>query len=131
MGFINRIVLQNIALVLLALVGCGQSKNDAATSEPTAAGQSGQVVIGATPNPVPAGKGFGSTTITWDTGDRSFGQIYVSQSGKPDSKMFAQGAKGSKSVNWIKAGHSYEFRLYAGEDRKSLLAKVVVTRPAQ
>jgi hypothetical protein len=84
--------------------------------------------LDATPNPLPAGKDLGVTTISWDTGDKSFAQIYISENGGPDTKMFAEGAKNSKQVKWIKTGHSYEFRLYAGKEHQLLLAKVLVTR---
>jgi hypothetical protein len=76
---------------------------------------------------VPAGAGLGATTIRWDTGDGSRGQVYIAENGV-ESKMLAQGAKGSKEVRWIKSGTTYEFRLYAGKERATLLGKVVVTR---
>src|SRR5437899_8368797 len=42
----------------------------------------GAPTITATPNPVPAGEGkFGTTTVTWDTGDGSIGEVYVSVNG--------------------------------------------------
>jgi hypothetical protein len=47
--------------------------------------------------------------------------------GKPET-LFAQDAKKSKDAAWIRAGATYEFRLYAGLDRAKLLNKVVVTR---
>jgi IS5 family transposase len=87
----------------------------------------GTAVIRAAPNPVPAGAGLGATTIRWDTGDGSLGQVYIAENGV-ESKMLAQGAKGSKEVRWIKSGTTYEFRLYAGKERATLLGKVVVTR---
>jgi hypothetical protein len=85
--------------------------------------------ISASPNPVPAGTGLGTTTISWDSGDGSFAQVYISVNAAPDTKMLAQSAKGSKEVKWIKSGHTYEFLLYAGKEHKVLLGKVEVTRP--
>src|SRR5262249_2854226 len=39
----------------------------------------GPPTITANPNPVPAGEGkFGTTTVTWDTGDGSIGEVYIS-----------------------------------------------------
>lgn len=83
--------------------------------------------ITATPNPVPAGEGkFGTTTITWDTGDGSIGQVYVSVNGAAE-KRFAGGPKGSMEAPWIGKG-DHDFRLYAGKEHKTLLASVRVTR---
>lgn len=105
------------------LVGCSKAKEPAkqqlARQEPAN--------ITATPNPVPAGGGPGTTTLSWNTGDGSVGQVYVSVDGKPET-LFAQDAKKSKDAAWIRAGATYEFRLYAGLDRAKLLNKVVVTR---
>jgi hypothetical protein len=80
----------------------------------------------ASPNPVPAGKGKGKTTISWDSVD---GKIYVSANGN-DEVLFAASPRGSQDANWIEAGSSYEFRLYTSDHTK-LLAKVVVTRVTQ
>ena len=41
--------------------------------------------------------------------------------------LFAGSPRGSQQANWIKAGSTYEFRLY-NADHKQLLAKVTVTR---
>ena len=83
----------------------------------------------ATPNPVPAaGDGPGTTTITWGTGDDSWGQVYVSMDGGQE-KLFAEGAKGVEEAPWIFAGATYyKFDLYAGTDHTMLLSTVIVTR---
>ena len=81
----------------------------------------------ASPNPVPLGPEFGTTKISWDTGDGSWGQVYVSVSGKPET-LFMQGPKGSADAAWIGGGGAYEFRLYAGQEHKKLLASVKVSR---
>ena len=77
------------------------------------------------PNPVPAGKGSGKTTITWNSVD---GKIYVSVN-EGEEMLFAGSPRGSQEAAWIDVGSHYEFRLY-NSARKDLLAKVVVTRAA-
>ena len=79
--------------------------------------------LSATPNPVPAGKGPGMTTISWNSVD---GKVYVSVNGR-DEMLFAGSPRGAQEANWIEAGSSYEFRLY-NSDHKELLAKLTVTR---
>ena len=83
----------------------------------------------ATPNPVPYGVGLGSTTVTWNIGVHSVGQVYVSTNGGPE-KLFASGSHGSQDAPWTSANETYEFRLYAGTDHTKLLSAVVVTRSA-
>jgi hypothetical protein len=106
-----------VAAVLLP-VGCG-------TSPPNTASQR-EARITADPNPVPAGSGKGTTTISWDTGDGTPGQVYVERKGQAE-KLFAQGKKGTEKASWIYAGYSYDFRLYAGNEHKQVLARVTVT----
>ena len=81
----------------------------------------------ASPNPVPFGPEFGITKISWDTGDGSWGQVYVSANGEAET-LFMQGPKGSADAAWIGTGGTYEFRLYAGQEHKKLLASIKVTR---
>lgn len=81
------------------------------------------------PNPVPAGKGTGQTTISWNSGNRGLGKVYVSTDGHAES-LFAASRQGSVTANWIRTGLDYEFRLY-NSDHTELLAKVVVNRAAQ
>jgi tRNA (mo5U34)-methyltransferase len=83
----------------------------------------------ASPNPVPAGEGAGKTTISWDTGDKGDGKVYVSTDGGEES-LFSAGQQGSRVANWIREGSSYEFRLYNSNHAK-LLDKVVVTKPSK
>lgn len=87
----------------------------------------GLATLSASPNPVPAGSGPGTTTITWNTGDGSVGLVYVSQDGSPES-LFAQGSSGSQSASWITPGSVYSFRLYAATAPSTVLASVTVTR---
>jgi hypothetical protein len=105
------------AAVLLA-VGCGTSAPDTAPHR--------EARITADPNPVPAGSGKGTTTISWDTGDGTPGQVYVERKGQAE-KLFAQGKKGTEKATWIYGGFTYEFRLYAGKEHKQVLARVTVT----
>jgi len=83
--------------------------------------------ITASPNPVPAGEGLGTTTITWNTGDGTFGQVYVSADGGPEAP-FNAAPSGSFTAGWIQVGQTYEFRLYAGTEHATLLSKTQVTR---
>jgi hypothetical protein len=79
--------------------------------------------LDAFPNPVPAGKGPGTTTLCWNSVD---GKIYVSINHR-EEMLFSRSPRGSQDANWIEAGSHYEFRLY-NANHKELLAKVVVTR---
>jgi hypothetical protein len=53
------------------------------------------------------------------------GQIYVSRDGA-EEQLVTQGPQGAGDINWIAAGSSYDFRLYAGLDHKQMLARVIV-----
>lgn len=100
----------------------GRSPNAGKEPLPNSKGTS---MITAEPNPVPAGPGKGTTKITWDTGDKAGGDVYVTVNGGPE-KIVASGRKGSKEVTWIVQGE-YEFRLYT-KDRAQLLGQVKVVR---
>ena len=89
--------------------------------------ESTAAAIRATPNPVPAGGGMGTTTISWTTADGSEGQVYVSENGLAVQLFSSNTPQGSCDAPWIQAGRSYEFRLYDAAHAK-LLGKVVVTR---
>lgn len=83
--------------------------------------------ISADPNPVPAGTGKGKTKINWSVSDGT-GQVYLSiDGGKEDLFSGHSGAE----APWIEEGHDYEFRLYAGEEHKTVLGSVKVTRSKQ
>ena len=84
------------------------------------------LTLSASPNPVPAGKAVGRTTISWSTADGTTGKIYVSSNGGQES-LVAVGPQGSAAANWICNGFSYEFRLY-NSDHTKLLANIIVTR---
>jgi len=81
--------------------------------------------ITATPNPVPAGNGTGLTTITWNTGSDSVGEVFMSENGG-DERLFARGSQGSSEVPWIGYGSTYDFRLYSTTEPRTLLASVRV-----
>jgi len=85
--------------------------------------------LSASPNPVPAGKGSGSTTVSWDSGDNGEAKVYVSTDGSEES-LFAAERQGSAAAPWIQAGCSYEFRLYSSDHTK-LLDKITVTRTVE
>ena len=77
----------------------------------------------ASPDLVPASKGKGKTTISWNSVD---GKIYVSANGDKEL-LFSGSPRGSQVATWIKEGFLYEFRLY-NADHTQLLDKVVVTK---
>ena len=110
-------------LVANILMGCNASTNSPSAS-PVA---SGQPVITAAPNPVPAGGGKGETTITWRMADDSVGQVYVSVNGKKE-RLFAVGPSGSKVAPWIDTGATYTFYLVPKGEKGKHLAEVQVTR---
>jgi len=110
---LRRLILVGLLGAVLCVVSCGTES---------------KAKITATPNPVPAGpQSFGSTTVSWTTGDGSDGVVYVVVNGDPP-KSFANGGTGSQNAPWIGAGGVYEFRLYSGPDRSKLLASVKVER---
>jgi hypothetical protein len=86
--------------------------------------------ISATPNPAPAGGGFGATVIAWDTGDSTSGEVVQATRDTPEQRL-SLGARGEFKVYWLTAGTAYEYRLYAGTERKKLLDSVRVTRNCQ
>jgi hypothetical protein len=111
----------------LLLFGCSRAQNTALQGSPSG---SGGALISAAPNPVPAANETGITTIRWDTGNGSEGQVYVSDNGAAE-RLFAQAASGSQDAPWIGYGHTYEFRVYAGTARSTLLGSVSVTTERQ
>ena len=114
-----------VVLPLFFLAACNPSKAPEANA-PTASPGASTATITALPNPVAVGEGHGTTTITWNTGDGSVGQVYLAKDGEPEA-AFASGTPGSQEAPWIEAGKTYEFRLYAGTEHSKMLAKVQVT----
>ena len=97
-----------------------------APSSPVAAGPF-DPALAADPNPVPPGEDAGKTTISWQTGGGTMGEVYVVTNSNPET-LFARGAKGQAEAPWIAADSTYEFRLYSGTDHKTILRRVIVTR---
>lgn len=124
--------LTSVSFVLSLAVGCGNQEAAPSKALPQSPPLSGTKTpsITANPNPVPAGSGLGTTTITWDSGG-GWGQVFISENGAPDTKMFVEGGRGVGDAPWIKTGHTYEFRLYSGKDHAQLLDKVLVSRAAK
>ena len=81
----------------------------------------------AAPNPVPAGPGAGTTTVSWSTGSESGGEVWVGVDGGAEV-LFASGAAGTAQAPWIQAGHAYRFTLYEGTGRVAFLASTTVVR---
>lgn len=114
-----------IFLPLFFFAACGPSKSsevNVSAASPAAPG----ATITASPNPVTTGAGSGTTTITWNTGDGTTGQVYVSEDGAAET-LFTAGSTGSAPAPWIRAGKTFEFRLYAGTEHAKMLAKTQVT----
>jgi hypothetical protein len=119
-----------VLAMLLAAAGCKDRAPGVSSTEPpgnAAATQPSAPWIKADPNPVPAGPGAGTTTISWNTGDGSMGQVYLLGPAQVE-KHFTSGRSGSKAAPWIHRGGKYEFLLYAGTDHKTVLARVTVTK---
>jgi len=115
-----------VILSLLFLAACNPSKAPEA-NVPSASPGASTATITASPNPVHTGERInGTTTITWNTADGTEGQVYVSVDGGPEGK-FAAGPQGSAAAGWIQAGKIFEFRLYAGTEHATVLAKTQVT----
>lgn len=102
------------------VTSCKRAPKETAPSAP---------VISAAPNPVPDGSGPGQTTISWDTGDGSMGEVYVSVGGRDEKLFGGKSAKQALEAAWIQSGDVCDFRLYKGTDHTELLASVTVTRP--
>jgi hypothetical protein len=80
----------------------------------------------AEPNPVPAGAGPGSTVLSWNSGALP-GEVYVAIDGQPEILFAGASHQGSQAARWIDNG-TYEFRLYAVDDRTRPRARVTVGR---
>jgi hypothetical protein len=102
-----------------------QQKTSGSSLEPV----SGSPVISATPEHVTLTNGNGSTQVQWNTGKGSSGFVFVTEDGgKP--VLFAKGPRGSRVAPWIRK-HRYIFELYSDDQRRTLLAKVIVSGSAE
>ena len=114
-----------VALALLALMpACERRSAQSGAPDRGSPTTSQTGTISADPNPVPAGSGKGKTTINWSVNEGT-GQVYLSIDGGKE-ELFSGST--SSEAPWIEEGHAYEFRLYAGEDHKTVLSTVKVTR---
>ena len=112
-----------LAFCVCLLLGACNKTRQHTTQSATA-----QPVLSASPNPVPAGDPdqlLGTTTLTWDTGNGSIGELYVKVDRQPE-KFITHGPSGIQEVRWIQFDSWYEFRLYS-EKRSKLLATLEVT----
>jgi flagellar basal body L-ring protein FlgH len=122
-----RQTLVNASVLILVLLVAACS-NNSSTSTSAGSPVKSAATITATPNPVSTPTQFGSSTISWDTGDGTIGQVYVAE-GSGAEKLFADGQpRGSLDAPWIGVGATYVFRLYSGQEHKNLLASVKVMR---
>ena len=110
-------------ILALGLLGCSRptSVHDYSAPPP-----SGDPWIAAVPNPVPATRGAGSTTVCWDTKADSPGWVFVSVNGGPE-KSFVDHPCYTKDAKVV-GRNTYEFRLYSDRDRQKKLATVKVQR---
>ena len=86
---------------------------------------SGRPVITAQPDQVPLKNENGSTEIRWDTGNGSPGFVFVTEDGRKPV-LFANSPRGTRIASWI-GRHRYVFELYGDNERRTLLAKVIVS----
>jgi FkbM family methyltransferase len=119
----ERLVRERLPQILRGLLDTYRHPIDESAAPPVGE----EPFVWAAPNPVPAGAGSGATVVHWDTGDRSLGEVYVSVD-HGEERLFYSGVAGSRRAPWINTWSTYEFRLYAGRDRSSMLAAVTVTR---
>lgn len=109
------------AAIAFFLFSCKPAENpvsaDATSPAPSAAS------LSASPNPIPADGN--KTTVSWNTGDGSVGEIWVSVNGA-GQKLFAQEVKGSSDANWIAPGEEADFVLYTGLNRQKEIARLKV-----
>ena len=87
--------------------------------------------IAANPNPVVCTAGPGHTTITWNAGAASTAEVWVSTDGAPEMLFGGESREGSHSVNWIRAGLTYDFRLYQGTAHSNRLRSLQVRCAAE
>jgi hypothetical protein len=86
-------------------------------------------MVTASPNPVPAYNETARTMISWNTATANLGKVYVSIDGQ-EELLFATSRRGFAPANWIRTGHTYEFRLYDSNHIR-LLDKVAVTTTSE
>jgi len=75
---------------------------------------------------IPAGKKYGSTTVTYSAPGAAHAQVYVSVNGTENPNWFSHGTSGKVTAPFIQDGVVYDFNLYEGTFRAKLLATVRV-----
>lgn len=86
--------------------------------------------IRARPNPIPFSGEQATTVISWDTGDGSVGEVWVSGAGGQET-LFARKPRGEQAEERLSAGMTYTFRLCrAGRRKDELAAVTVIAHPA-
>jgi hypothetical protein len=122
-------LLRCVVWLLPVVINFGCDRHQTQSVKPQSNGKATESKISANPNPVPAGVGDGTTTITWDTGDGSMGEVYVSVNGLPE-KLFFRGAKGTRDAPWINDRGICTFSLYRGTNHvaSDVLASVTVRK---
>jgi len=97
---------------------------------PSPSPSSGQPSLTASPTTVIAFTGScgdtnpsvcGTTSITFNTGDGSYGEVYVSDNGGTETLFITGTGSGTGTAPWILAGHTYVFKLYAGTTHTTVL----------
>lgn len=73
----------------------------------------------------PMQPGLGSVKICWNTGDRSYGSIFV-RAGQPAETLFTTGPSGEGLADWIAPDVPYRFRLYTDPNRSALHAELTL-----
>jgi hypothetical protein len=111
-----------VYLGTVSMLGAALPQN---TSGSSSEAISGAPVVTAKPERVPVTNESGSTEIQWDTGNGSSGFVFVTaDGGKPI--LFGNGPRGTQVASWI-GNRRYIFELYGDAQRRTLLAKVIVS----
>jgi hypothetical protein len=74
---------------------------------------------------IPPGS-LGTTTVC-SSSNVFNSELWVSMDGGPETLFAGHSTSGCSSAPWIQIGHSYQFNLYAGTGRTTLLDSVTVT----
>jgi hypothetical protein len=92
-------------------------------------GRRGRPFIEARPNPTPRQRLRGATTIAWDTGDGSVGEVKLvtySSTGREDT-LVARAPSGTSHIDWVFRDHRYRFDLYRADRERRPVASVTIT----
>ena len=92
-------------------------------------GRRARPFLEARPNPVPRQRVRGATTLSWDTGDGSVGEVKLvthSPTGREDV-LVAKAPSGTSHIDWVFRDHRYRFDLYRPDRGRRPVASVTVT----